>query len=561
MGKRKIPLFQIRGKDTDRLSFYLFPSKLIQYLQISLLKHPFMKKSVNLLIGICLCFSSVIAQEEKLDFDMLSKIRKEGIENSKVMETALYLTDVSGPRLTASPGYLRAADWAKNKLSSWGLVNANLEPWGEFGKGWEQQKCYVAMTSPYYVPLIAVPRAWTAGTGKKEIKTEVILIKAKDTIELMQYAGKLTGKIVMTYASAQLKPSFDADGVRHSDSNLAKMAKVEFRPQQAQAPRPPQQNQMANLFSLQRRITELINKEKPALILTMNARGNDGTLFVSSGGPYAKNSEEAPASVVLSSDDYLRIQRLIEVGIPVELEANVKTTFFEKDLKGYNVIAEIPGTDPLLKDEVVMLGGHLDSWHASTGATDNAAGCAVMMEAVRILKAIGVQPRRTIRIALWSGEEQGLHGSRNYVKNHFADPAKMIPTADHSKVSAYYNLDNGTGKIRGIYLQGNNDVRSIFSKWFEPFHDLGAQTQTISNTGGTDHLAFDAVGIPGFQFIQDEIEYNTRTHHTNMDSYDHLIPEDLKQAATIVAAIVYNTAQRDEKLPRKKMPTVTGTNR
>jgi len=210
----------------------------------------------------------------------------------------------------------------------------------------------------------------------------------------------------------------------------------------------------------------------------------------------------------------------------------------------------------------VMLGGHLDSWHGATGATDNAAGCAVMMEVVRILKATGFQPRRTIRIALWSGEEQGLHGSRNYVKKHFADPAKMEPTAAHAKVSAYYNLDNGTGKIRGVYLQGNKEVAPVFAKWLEPFEDLGAKTLTINNTGGTDHLAFDAVGIPGFQFIQDEIEYDTRTHHTNMDTYDHLVPEDLKQAATIIASFVYHTAQRDQKLPRKEIPKpVQPTNR
>jgi len=497
------------------------------------------------------------SQDEKVDMDMVNKIRKEGLDNSKVMEIAMYLTDVSGPRLTASPGYMRAANWAKNKLSEWGLSNANLEPWGEFGKGWQQEKCYVAMTAPYYNPLIAMPRAWTSGTpGKKGLKGEVVLVKAKDTVELMQYAGKLKGKIVMTWSQAQLKPSFEADGSRFADSSLEKMAKAEPRPQQQQGQRGQQggNNPQVNQFMIQRRMNELMTKEKPALILTMGANGNDGTIFVSSGGTYNKDAEEAPASVVLSSDDYLRIQRLIEAGIPVTLEAEVKTRFYNEDLKGYNVVAEIPGTDPALKEELVMLGGHLDSWHAATGATDNAAGCAVMMEAIRILKATGFKPRRTIRIALWSGEEEGLFGSRNYVKNHFADPAKMEPTPEHGKVSAYYNLDNGTGKIRGVYLQGNKSVDPIFAKWLEPFKDLGATTTTISNTGGTDHLSFDAVGIPGFQFIQDQIEYNTRTHHTNMDTYDHLVPDDLKQAATIVASFVYNTAQRDQKLPRKEMP-------
>lgn len=507
-------------------------------------------------------FISILSfAQEKLDMDMVNKIKKEGLENSKVMDIAMYLTDVSGPRLTASPGYMRAATWTKNKLTEWGLVNAALEPWGEFGKGWEQQKCYIAMKAPYYQPIIAVPRAWTGSTiGDKPISGEIVLVKAKDTTELLQYAGKLNGKIVMTWSTTQLKPSFEGDANRFADTTLEKMAKAEMRQQQGQrgpqAQNDPQRQAQMNRFLVQRRMNDLITKERPALILSMNANGNDGTIFVSGGGTYTKGSEEPPASLMLSSDDYLRLQRLIESGIPVQIEADIKTKFFTDDLKGYNVVAEIPGTDKSLKDEVVMLGGHLDSWHGATGATDNAAGCAVMMEVIRILKATGVKPRRTIRIALWSGEEQGLHGSRNYVKNHFADPAKMEPTASHAKVSAYYNLDNGTGKIRGVYLQGNKEVGPIFEKWLEPFHDLGATTITINNTGGTDHLAFDAVGIPGFQFIQDEIEYDTRTHHTNMDTYDHLVPEDLKQAATIIASFVYHTAQRDQKLPRKEMPKV-----
>ncbi|HEX6846927.1 MAG TPA: M20/M25/M40 family metallo-hydrolase [Chitinophagaceae bacterium] len=515
-------------------------------------------RKLFLFIVTVLTVQLVSAQEEKLDIEMVNKIRKEGLENSKVMEIAMYLTDVNGPRLTASPGYMRAATWAKNKLTEWGLSNANLEPWGEFGKGWEQTKCYVAMTAPYYMPLIAMPKAWTGSTpGKKGMKGEVVLIKAKDSVELMKYAGTLKGKIVMTWSPAKLAPSFTPDGNRFADTTLEKMARAEMRQPQQGGGR-NQANNNPGQFMLQRRMNEMINKEKPALILSMTANGSDGTIFVSSGGQYAKTADIAPASVVLSSDDYLRIQRLLESGVPVTLDVEVKTKFFTDDLKGYNVIAEIPGTDPTLKEEVVMLGGHLDSWHAATGATDNAAGCAVMMEAIRILKASGFQPRRTIRIALWSGEEQGLHGSRNYVKNHFSDSTKRT---EHAKVSAYYNLDNGTGKIRGIYLQGNKEAGPIFSKWLEPFKDLGAATVTINNTGGTDHLAFDAVGIPGFQFIQDQIEYNTRTHHTNMDTYDHLVADDLKQAATIVASFVYNTAQRDQKIPRKAIPQAQAQNR
>jgi carboxypeptidase Q len=519
-----------------------------------------MKKLFLLLATSVTVFAMSYAQDEKLDMAMVEKIKKEGLENSKVMDIAFHLTDVSGPRLTASPGYLKAATWAKNKLAEWGLSNANLEAWGDFGKGWDQQRCYIAMTAPYYQPIIAVPRAWTGSTpGNGVFSSEIVLVKAKDSVELMQYAGKLKGKIVMTWSTAQLKPSFDADAHRFPDTTLDKMAKAEPRPQTPRGPQAQPQNDanrqaQINRFAVQRRMNEMLTKEKPALILSMNANGNDGTIFVSGGGSYAKDSEEAPANLMLSSDDYLRIQRLLEAGIPVTIEADVKTKFYTDDLKGYNVIAEIPGTDPSLKEELVMLGGHLDSWHGATGATDNAAGCAVMMEAVRILKATGFKPRRTIRIALWSGEEQGLHGSRNYVKKHFADPAKMEPTAAHGKVSAYYNLDNGTGKVRGVYLQGNKDVGSIFAKWLEPFEDMGAGTITINNTGGTDHLAFDAVGIPGFQFIQDEIEYDTRTHHTNMDTYDHLVADDLKQASVIIASFVYHTSQRDQKLPRKEMP-------
>jgi carboxypeptidase Q len=515
-----------------------------------------MKKIYSLFIFSLVISQSVFSQE-KTDMDMVNKIRKEGLTNSKVMEIAMYLTDVNGPRLTASPGYMKAANWAKSKLTEWGLANASLEPWGEFGKGWDQQKCYVAMTAPYYNPIIAMPRAWTGSTpGNEPLKGEVVLVKAKDTVELLKYAGTLKGKIVMTWSPAELKPSFEPDGRRFADSSLEKMAKAEKPASQAGGGQRGQQGNAGQFsqFMIQRRMNEMINKENPALVLSMSSRGNDGTIFVSGGGSYTKDSPEAPASVMLSSDDYLRIQRMIEAGLPVTIEAEVKTRFYNNDLRGYNVIAEIPGTDPSLKQELVMLGGHLDSWHAATGATDNAAGCAVMMEAVRILKATGFKPRRTIRIALWSGEEQGLFGSRNYVKNHFADPAKMELSPDHAKVSAYYNLDNGTGKIRGVYLQGNEQVKPIFAKWLEPFSDLGASTLTISNTGGTDHLAFDAVGIPGFQFIQDEIEYDTRTHHTNMDTYDHLVPEDLKQAATIIASFVYHTSQRNDKLPRKELP-------
>jgi carboxypeptidase Q len=478
------------------------------------------------------------------------QIKEQGLQKSKVMDYAFQLTDVSGPRLTNSPGYFRAANWAKAELTKLGLTNAALEPWGDFGKGWELKKSYIAMTAPYYRPLIGFPKTWTKGT--KGLKSaEVIVVKAKDSAELESYRGKLKGKLVLMFKKDTLKPTFKADAERHTDEALTKMANAEPpKPREGGGPR----RTVTGSKPLGTLLREMAESEAAVALLSASPRGHDGTIFVQGGGAYGAKDPENFTDMMVAFEDYMSLQRLAESGIPVKVDIETQTEFFTKDIQGYNVVAEIKGTDPKLKDEIVMLGGHLDSWQGSTGATDNAAGCAVMMEAMRIIQQSGLKPKRTIRIALWGGEEQGLHGSRNYVKNHFADPATMQLKPAHEKISAYYNIDNGTGKVRGIYLQGNEGVRNIFTEWLQPFKELGASTVTISNTGGTDHLAFDAVGIPGFQFIQDEIEYDTRTHHTNMDSYDHLQAEDLKQIATVVAYFVYNTANRDEKLPRKALP-------
>lgn len=506
-------------------------------------------------------FSFSVAVANAQSGDAIDMMKQEEMQHSQVMDIAFHLTDVSGPRLTSSPNFMNAANWAKNTMASWGLSNAHLEPWGEFGKSWQQERCYVAMTKPYYAPLVAYPKAWTGSTpGKNFFKGGIVIIKAKDSAELMQYAGKLKDKVVMMWSTDTLRPGFKADAERFADTSLQKMANAEMRQpggNRGGGNRQGGNNPFAARQAFQRTLNNLFITEKPALILSIS-RGNEGTVFVQSGGQYTKDAPEMPASVVLSSDDYLRLQRLVDAGIPVEIEADVKTKFFDKDLQGYNVIAEIPGTDPALKDEIVMLGGHLDSWHSGTGATDNAAGCSVMMEAIRIIKSLGLKPKRTIRIALWSGEEEGLLGSRGYVKTHFGDASTMQLTADQPKVSGYFNVDNGSGKIRGVYLQGNDKVKPIFAEWLKPFHSMGAQTLTINNTTGTDHLSFDGVGIPGFQFIQDPLEYDTRTHHSNMDTYDHLVPDDLKESALIVAAFVYNTAMRDEKLPRKELPQPRG---
>lgn len=494
-----------------------------------------------------------IAQTEKLDDAMVQKIRQEGLNNSKVMDIVFYLTEVSGPRLNNSPGYLRAANWAKTELTKYGATDAKLESWGDWGKGWELEKSYVAMTAPYYRPLIAFPKTWTSST--KGLKSaEVILLSVKDSTDLEKYKGKLKGKLLLMPRTDTLKPTYKADAGRHTDEELAKMA--------AWTPQPPAQRpggpggpggrgNFGAAAALQAKIRDMAKAEGAIALLSTSPRGRDGTLFVQGGGAYIGSAPENFLDIMLAYEDYMSLQRLVAANIPVKIDVDVKSKFYNNDLKGYNVVAEIKGTDPKLKEELVMLGGHLDSWHGSVGATDNAAGCAVMMEAIRILKVLNIQPRRTIRIALWGGEEQGLHGSRNYVRNHFTDTTTRRYNVEGDKVSAYFNLDNGTGKVRGVYLQGNEGVKPIFAKWLEPFKDLGATTVTLQNTGGTDHQSFDGIGLPGFQFIQDEIEYNTRTHHTNMDSYDHLQADDLKQAATVIASFVYHAAQRDEKLPRK----------
>ncbi|MES2004466.1 MAG: M20/M25/M40 family metallo-hydrolase [Bacteroidota bacterium] len=521
------------------------------------------------LLAIALPFTG-FAQQEKIDLSMMQKIRKEGLENSKVMEIAFNLTDKSGNRLTASPGFMRAANYAKETLAGWGLTNAAVQPWGEFGKGWELEKSYVAITAPYYKSLSAYPKAWTGGT--KGLKNaEVLVIKAADSAALEAYRGQLKGKVIIMDVLNTYKPSFKADAIRYTDSALAVMAAAKPAPPRV-APNPNDtaaQRRQREAFAARgggagaQRVAVLLREMAKAegavaIFSSGGVRSHDGTIFAQGGGTYKGTDPENFLDIALGIEDYNTILRLAKAGVPVKMDVDVKTKFQAKDLNGYNVIAEIPGTDPALKDEVVMIGAHLDSWQTATGATDNAAGSSVMLEAIRILKSLGFNNKRTIRIGLWSGEEQGLLGSRAYVKNTFADPATMELKPAHEKFSSYFNIDNGTGKIRGIYLQENEACRNIFAQWLAPFNDLGATTVTVSNTGGTDHQSFDGVGLPGFQFIQDPVEYDSRNHHSNMDQFDHLIEDDLKQIATIVAAFVYNASQRDAKLPRKELPKPRG---
>jgi carboxypeptidase Q len=502
-----------------------------------------------------MCVSFTGDKNEKTDVHTIELIKNEGFNDSKVLETLFQLTDVNGPRLTGSTGMKNAEKWAKERLESWGLANAHIEPWGAFGKGWEISKCYVAMTVPYYQQLIAVPRAWTPGTNGL-ISANAVLVRIDNAQDMAQYRGKLRGKIVvLSNMSDEVKPNFTADASRVSDEDLKKLAMDPHTEESAtnlgQKPKGPAKPRV----NMRPSIDSFLIAEGAVAVLS-GGRGTMGTVFTSNGASRAWDATPVLPEVEMGSEHLGRLARLLEAGRDVAVEMDTKTTFLTADSVENNVVAEIPGTDKNLKDELVMLGGHMDSWHAATGATDNGTGVAVTMEAVRILKAIGIKPRRTIRIVLWSGEEQGLLGSRGYVKNHFGDRLSMELKPEQSKVSAYYNLDNGGGRIRGIFLQGNDELRPIFESWLEPFNDLGAKTVTIRNTGSTDHISFDEVGIPGFQFIQDGLEYGTRTHHTNMDLYDRASANDLMQASIIMATFVYNTAMRDEKLPRKPLPKV-----
>ena len=514
-----------------------------------------MKKNLLLTGTLAFLLSTVSFAQ---DANITDKIKAEGMNNSKVMETAFYLTDVSGPRLSNSPGLKRAENWAVEKMKAMGLKNVALEPWGKFGKGWEIEKYYAAISTPYYHNIIASPKAWTTSTNGL-IKSEIVLVKIDSISDLAQYKGKLKGKIILTETANKLETSFKPDGKRYTDEELAEMTQPQEARAGGRAPRDADfMQRMVKMREMRQKTNDFLIQEGVGLILTY-ARGTHGTFFTSNGASYAEDALPVLPELEVGSEDFLRIQRLLKAGIKVEMEADIKTKFFDQDLMGYNVIGEIPGSDPKLKNEVVMLGGHLDSWHAATGATDNAAGCAVMMEAMRILQSLGLKPKRTIRIALWSSEEQGLFGSKGYVAKHFGDPKTMELKPEQEKISAYYNLDNGGGKIRGIYLQGNEAAGTIFSEWLKPFNTLGASTITSRNTGGTDHLSFDALGIPGFQFIQDGLEYNTRTHHSNEDSYDRLIEDDLKQASSVVASFVYNTSERVDKIPRKELPKAAAT--
>ncbi len=498
-------------------------------------------------LAAALVLPALLRAQEPVDLAAVQKIRQEAFERSQIMELASWLTDVYGPRLTNSPTARAGADWAVAKLKEWGLVNARLEPWGPFGRGWTNERTLVQVTKPVPFPVIAYPSAWTPGTNGL-VTAQVVMARLDTEEDLAANRGKLRGMIVMQGAPREVPASWTPLASRLSDTRLDSMAA-------APAPAPPRQGGgpggPGNFQQAQRmnQLRQQFLREEGIAALLLPGRGDGGTVFV--GGTGGSRDPANPAAMpvlVVGIEHYGRIARILAKGVEVTMELDVKNTFQDADLTTHNVVAEIPGADK--KEEVVMLGAHFDTWHSGTGATDNTAGAAVMMEAVRILKALNLPLRRTVRIGLWTGEEQGLLGSRAYVRGVFGEPNQ--PTAAHGKFSSYFNVDNGTGAIRGVYLQGNAAVADVFRAWIKPFEDKGVKTLTLANTGGTDHLSFDRVGLPGFQFIQDGVEYNTRTHHSNMDTWERLQPDDMKLNAAVVAAFVYLAANRAELLPRKQ---------
>ena len=521
---------------------------------------------------------------ENLDLTMYARIRNEGMSHGKVMDFAGALADGIGPRLTGSPNAAKANAWTRDTLTKIGLENAHLEDWGDFGMGWQQINTWARMVSPDPEPLWMQAAPWSPAT-KGPVSGEVVYVPLADVSELDALKGKLAGKIVLLGAARPTPDIIEPLFHRYTDAELKDMETVEQRATPAAgAPALTIEQRLAartKLYQLRHAAMKLMLDEGVAAIITPSRDsadgGGTGIIFDDNGANLALSAQKPENAVkipnaVMMIEHYNRLVRMVQNHVPVTVEVNIDTKFTGDHEHGFDTVAEIPGTDPKLKDEVVMVGGHLDSWISGTGATDNGAGSIVAMEAVRILKALDLKPRRTIRIALWTGEEQGLYGSMGYVAQHFGkfappatpDPAglpsfmghhgALTPTKEWEKLDAYYNLDNGTGKVRGVYTQGNFPIGPIFAQWIAPLHDLGVTTISYRDTGGTDHLSFDAVGLPGFQFIQDPLDYETRAHHSDMDTYDRLHKDDLEQAAIVEAIFLWNTSQRDEMMPRKPFP-------
>ena len=557
------------------------------------------KRLFSILVLLCLTLSSFAADKkskenkpddskpsydlpqpaiENIDLIAYQRIREEGLSHSHVMDYASGLMDGIGPRLTGSPNLKHANEWTRDQFTAMGCSNAHLEDWGEFGMGWRQLNTWVRMSAPDTAVFIAQALPWSR-SSKGAISGQAIWVDAKDEKDLEKFKGKLSGKIVLFGEMREVKPVDKPLFERRDDADLKKLGDYPVHVGE----REEFLQQFIKRLAFREKAGQFFAAEHAAGIVVpsrdgRNNGGSGGTIFDDGGGgmgwfTYQRQHAEPLPIVVMAIESYGRVYRLLKANVPVTVEMDVETEFTGDHEHGFDTVAEIPGTDPKLKDEVVMVGGHLDSWASATGATDNGAGTVVAMEVMRIFNTLKIQPRRTIRVALWTGEEQGEFGSYGYVKQHFgfvplstapdqvvlpdfmrkpAGPIELKP--EQQKISGYFNVDNGSGKIRGIYLQENAGIAGIFAQWMKPLEDLGVATLTMRNTGGTDHEAFDSVGIPGFQFIQDTLDYGSRTHHSNMDTYERLQPDDLAQAATVEAIFVYNAAMRDQMLPRKPLP-------
>ncbi len=544
-----------------------------------------MRPILAALVSFALCAGPLWPQDDK-SLEVVGKIKTEAFDHSQVMDTLENLTDLYGPRLTASPEFQQAADWAMGRLKEYGVTNVHGEPWGPFGRSWSLESYECDMTAPRFSHLVAAPLAW--GEPTKGVKSGDVIYTPihppenrfdmkKQEAALDQYQtewkGKLKGKIVLVTDVQQPKPSTKPLFRRYTDAELTEIAeapepsiKRNLSLDELKVPENQEEaykylsslpdsvmDKMYDRFDeLRAKQAKFFHDEGVVGIIRGDNRAHNGLIFGEAAGPFHAKSPMAPPTFIVTEEQYSRITRLIDRKQPVSMRLDLQAKVGDRDVDGLNLVGEIPGQKK--PDEIVMIGAHFDSWHTGTGATDNGAGSAVMMEVMRILKTLNLPMDRTVRIGLWSGEEQGLYGSKAYVKQHFGDPDTMEIKPEQAKLDAYLNLDNGSGKIRGVYLQGNDAARPLFEKMMGPFHDMGARTTTLKNTGGTDHLSFDAVGLPGFQFIQDPLDYFMVTHHSDMDTYTHAIPEDLMQASAIIATMVYEIANRPEMFPRKSLP-------
>ena len=530
-----------------------------------------MRRAVLAAVAVVAAVVAVNTQSEKLDYAAIGKIRDEGFNRSQVMDHISWLSDVYGPRLTGSPAIQQASEWAMRKFGEWGLANIHQERW-KFGKGWSLVRFSAMMLEPQPQPIIGYPREWSSGT-KGPVTADVVRVQIANEADFAKYRGTLAGKIVLTQPARRVR-MLEGPIILRMDDQYEKEAETTPVPAPAAGRgRGPStgsgQVPATAAQAFRDKLEEFYAAE--AVVATFD-RGSDsdmadggstlswqqqhpdgGTIFPS--GSFARDDKvgKSVPGLTIAVEHYNRMIRVLDKGLAVRVELDVETKYYdEAGMNGFNTIADLPGGD--LASEIVLLGAHFDSHPYATGATDNATGSAAMMEAVRILKASGVKPRRTIRVALWGGEEQGLLGSKAYVADHLADVDTMTLKPEHAKLSAYFNSDNGTGRVRGVWLQSNLAVRPIFERWLEPLKDLGVTILSPRSVSQTDHLSFDNAGVPAFQFLVDRLEYNSRTHHSNMDVYDRVQRDDMVQQATVIAVFAFEAATADEKLPRKALP-------